>query len=108
MKATRILPRGIPDGSQPEKQNVRRATVRGSSEYSYKIAYRSHQPIKDSSAIVWLTILRNPGITARGISKKTGFGEGKVRSALNSLDNYNLLVYEDDYARLFPFSPESP
>jgi hypothetical protein len=51
------------------------------------------------------TIIQNPGITVKGITKLTGLPSRSIRGALITLESCGFLISEDDQGRLYPFDP---
>jgi len=51
------------------------------------------------------TIIENPGISIKGITKLTGLRSRTIRAALPTLESCGFLITEDDNGRLYPFDP---
>lgn len=102
--AYRELPKGVPVGYRPQRQNVRRVAVVGVSEWARTMAHGLDDGSRDLPAEIYSLILANPGCKISDLERETGKSKGGIKSALSRMDMHGFLIYEDDYAGLYPFS----
>lgn len=102
----KVLRGRIPNGYRPQRQTIRRSDVVGVAEWTRQAAYEQFKPSDDIHVLIYLEVAKNPGVAPRDIAKDMGVHESRILSALAGMDAHGLLLYENNYGRLFPFGKD--